>query len=142
MIYEKNAGGTRYERVRKASNPLTPGDELVALGSDSDDAVRASIICNPSPAILGTLVRKLAAEALQSSNWVLRQAVAASTRVTPDQHREVAASRHWYICIALVNNLTCPQDLPEEFAKDPEEGQPDLKEVRERARQRLDWGRP
>ncbi len=142
MSYADKSDGTRYERVRRASSVHTPGDELRKLGCDPDDAVRASVIGNTSPAIPDAFIQELATKALRSSNWVLRQAVAASVRVTLDQHREVATERHWYICMALVNNPVCPQDLLEEFAKYPREGQKDLKEVRELARLRLGWSRP
>ncbi len=130
----------RYRLVRLASRGDTPTERLIDLSKDKDAAVRASVLYNPSPELPDGVVQGIAKRELEAkeSSWVLRQAIAISTRVTADQHRAVAAAREWYVCIALANNPECPADLLKEFAKDPEPNQPDLlKEIRAIARQRL-----
>lgn len=129
----------RYERTRVASQKDTPAEILMALAEDTDAAVRAGVICNESPNLPDSVSQKIAARELRAttSNWVLRQSIAASTRVLPDQHRAVASEREWYVCIELVNNVNCPLDLLVSFAKKPERGEVDLKEVRAIARNKL-----
>ncbi len=124
-----------FSRARRASSPHTPEADLIALMSDPEVAVRASLLGNTEfpKASAETLAREWL-DTAQKSDWVMPQAIAWSTRVSEGILRRVADEHpHWYVWIALANNENCPHDLLVRFA----DGDNPFREVRNIAKARL-----